>query len=328
MSNIIPFESKTLPAYLKALNVQELNNDLTSHAGTGFPVISIKGKVFAVVRDGERTTLTKSVDGEEIPAPSIDVVIVKANKQNSKVFYLKGYQDGAENQKPDCFSNDGTKPDASVEHPQAKSCATCPHNQWGSKIGDNGGKGKACSDSVRLAVAQPDLLNDPHLLRVPPATIKALGEYGKALAKRGVPYTAVVTKIGFEMESPTPKLTFKAVGFLSDAAFAEVQETAASDTVASILGGEFVPAAAPEPDATADLVGEPPKAAVAPKPAAPKAAAPSKSKTVTDEEVEAAVQAKPVKTAPKVEKVQAEEVTADVDVDVPSLNLDDLNFDD
>ena len=317
MSNIIPFDSGKVPAYLKSLNAADLNSDLTSHAGTGFPVISIKGKVFAVVRDGERTTLTKQVDGEEIPAPSIDVVIIKANKQNSKVFYLKGYQDGAENQKPDCFSNDGTKPDGSIENPQSKSCATCPHNQWGSKIGDNGGKGKACSDSVRLAVAQPDLLNDPYLLRVPPATIKALGEYGKALAKRGVPYTAVVTKIGFDMESPTPKLTFRATGFLSDAAYGEAQEVAAGDVVSAILGSEGAVAAA-EPDATADLKGEPPKAVTA-----PKTAAPSKSKVVTDAEVDNAVKAVTEKAA-----AAAAKPSANVDVDVGGLNLDDLNFDD
>jgi hypothetical protein len=321
MSNIIPFDSGKVPAYLKSLNAADLNTDLTSHAGTGFPIISIKGKVFAVVRDGERTTLTKTVDGEEIPAPSIDVVIIKANKQNSKVFYLKGYQDGAENQKPDCFSSNGTHPDASIENPQAKSCAVCPHNQWGSKVGDGGGKGKACSDSVRLAVAQPDLLNDPYLLRVPPATIKALGEYGKALAKRGVPYTAVVTKIGFDMESPTPKLTFRATGFLSDDGYAQAQEVAAGDVVSAILGNEG--AAAAEPDATADLKGTPPKAAVAaPAPAPAKAAAPSKSKTVTSEEVDDAVRAVTEKAA-----AAAAKPSASIDVDV-GLNLDDLNFDD
>lgn len=319
MSNIIPFESGKVPAYLKSLNAADLNTDLTSHAGTGFPVISIKGKTFAVVRDGERTVLTKNLDGEEIPVPSIDVVIIKANKQNSKVFYIKGYQEGAENQKPDCFSNNGTSPDPSIEKPQAKSCAVCPHNQWGSKIGDNGGKGKACSDSVRLAVAQPDLINDPHLLRVPPATIKALGEYGKALAKRGVPYTAVVTKISFDMESPTPKLTFRATGFLSDAVYAQTQEVAQGDVVAAILGVEGA-LAAPESEATADLKGEPPKAVAAAKPAAP-APAPSKAKTVTDEEVATAVEA----AAPK---AKAKPTVVETEVEVPNLNLDDLNFDD
>jgi hypothetical protein len=311
MSNIIPFESGKLPAYLKSVNAAEINSDLTSHAGTGFPVISIKGKVFAVVRDGERNVLTKNVDGEEIPAPSIDVVLIKANKQNSKVFYLKGYQEGVENQKPDCFSNDGTKPDASVEHPQSKVCATCPKNQWGSKIGDNGNKGKACQDSVRLAVAQPELLNDPYLLRVPPASIKPLGEYGKMLAKRGVSYTTVVTRIGFVMEEATPKLTFKATGFLSETAYNDLQDIAQGEVVQAILGSAFVEHAEPTEH-------EEPAPAPAAKPA------PSKSKTVTTEEVEdaiaAAAPAKPTKPA----KAKVEEV----EVAVPELNLDDLNFDD
>ena len=52
--NIIPFDSgSNLPAFLKKVDVAALNSDLTAHAGGGFPVISIKGKVFAVVRDGD-----------------------------------------------------------------------------------------------------------------------------------------------------------------------------------------------------------------------------------------------------------------------------------
>lgn len=276
MSNIIAFESKALPAYLANVDVAALNNDLTSHAGSGFPVISIKGKVFTVVRDGERNILTKDVDGEKIPAPSIDVVMLKANKNTSKVFYIKGYQEGAENVKPDCFSTDGSKPDASIENPQAKSCATCPHNEWGSKIGDNGAtKGKACQDAVRMAVATADQLNDPYLIRVPPASIRSLGEYGAMLKKRGVGYNAVVTKIGFDMESPSPKLTFKPVGFLDEAGYLAAQETAQSDVVKNILGQGFTAAApAPAPALTETKVDASPvatpKETVASEPKAPK----------------------------------------------------------
>lgn len=273
MSNIIAFESKALPAYLANVDVAALNNDLTSHAGSGFPVISIKGKVFTVVRDGERNILTKDVDGEKIPAPSIDVVMLKANKNTSKVFYIKGYQEGAENVKPDCFSTDGSKPDASIENPQAKSCATCPHNEWGSKIGDNGAtKGKACQDAVRMAVATADQLNDPYLIRVPPASIRSLGEYGAMLKKRGVGYNAVVTKIGFDMESPSPKLTFKPVGFLDEAGYLAAQETAQSDVVKNILGQGFTAAPAPalvESKVDASPVATP-KETVASEPKAPK----------------------------------------------------------
>lgn len=317
MSNIIPFESGTLPAYLKSVNVADINSDLTSHAGSGFPVISIKGKVFAVVRDGERTVLPNPKDPDS-PATSIEVVLVKANKGTSKVFYAKGYQEGSENTKPDCFSNDGVKPDASVEAPQCKTCAVCPHNQWGSKIGENGGKGKACQDSVRLAISTPGLINDPYLLRVPPASIKPLGEYGKMLAKRGVGYNMVVTKIGFEMDAPTPKLTFKPLGFLDDAAFREVQEVAASDIVASILGAAYAPETT-----------EPAAVEAAPQVAAPaKPAAPSKSKTVTNEEVETAVAAAAPAAPATKPKAPAKAVAEAVEVSVPDLNLDDLNFDD
>ena len=121
MSNIIPFDSGKLPAYLKSVDLGSLNDDLTAHASTGFPVMSIKGKNFTVVRDGERTVLTKEVDGEKIAVPSIEVVLVKANKGTSKVFYMKGYQEGSEATKPDCFSNTGDKPDSSVAEPQARS---------------------------------------------------------------------------------------------------------------------------------------------------------------------------------------------------------------
>jgi hypothetical protein len=303
MSNIIPFDSGNLPAYLKAPNRVVANDDLTSHASAGgFPVMSIKGKNFTVVRDGDRTVLTKEVDGETMAVQSIDVVLVKANKGTSKVFYAKGYQEGGEATKPDCFSNFGDRPDPAVAAPQAKSCAVCPNNQWGSKIGDNGGKGKACQDSVRMAIATPDLINDPYLLRVPPASIKSLGEYGKMLAKRGVGYSMVVTKIGFDMESPTPKLTFKPTGLLSDAAFAQVQEVVASDTVQSILGSEGVAAA--QSDDVPDLpVVELPK-------------------------VEAVVE-KPAVKAKSAHKVPTPApVVAEPEIAVTDLNLDDLNFDD
>lgn len=319
--NIIPFDgSKNLPAYLKSFNVADINSDLTAHAGGGFPVISIKGKVFAVVRDGERVVLPNPKDPES-PATAIDVVMLKANKGTSKVFYLKGYDPkDSEGAKPDCYSSDGVAPAADAQTPQAKKCATCPHNQWGSRITEKGAsKGKACNDTVRMAVAAAGQINDPMLLRVPPASIKALGEYGQMLAKRGVGYNMVVTKVSFDQEAESPKLTFKPVGFLDDAAFAEVQEMISSDVVQNILGASPValPAEAPaDPEVEEALKGTPPKAAAKP--------AVAKTKTVTDEEVAEAVQAaeKPkaaAKPAPKAAAV----VEDDVDLDLDGISFDD-----
>lgn len=319
--NLIPFDTagNNLPAYLKAFNVDAINSDLTAHAGGGFPSVSIKGKVFAIVRDGERMVLPNPKDPES-PATAIDVVLIKANKGVSKVFYIKGYDpESSEGQKPDCYSADGIAPAADAQKPQAKKCATCPHNEWGSKISDRGAtKGKACSDTVRIAVAAAGRINDPMLLRVPPASIRALGEYGQMLAKRKVGYNMVVTKVAFDMEAESPKLTFKPIGFLDDAAFAEVQEAADSSIVANILGANVAAAAleAPaDPEVEAALSGTPPK-----------------SKTVTKAEVAEAVEAAEVpEPAPKAEakpkpKAKAAPVSAfDAEVE---LDLEGISFDD
>lgn len=294
MSNIIPFEAAALPAYLQNANVAEINADVTGHASGGFPVISIKGKVFAIVRDGDRKILPNPKDPES-PATSIDVVLLKVNKLTSKVYYAKSYSEDAEGVKPDCFSTDGLKPDASVEGPPSKSCATCKWNEWGSKISDNNSKGKACQDSVRLAVAEPGMVNDPYLLRVPPASIRALGEYGQTLSKRGIAYNMAVTKISFEVDSPTPKLVFKGVGLIDEATYAQVQEVVGSDVVNKIIG---VPGTASTPRIA-------PAETAAPAPAV----APAPAQTAE-------------KAKPAAKKEAAKEVTID------GLDLDNINFDD
>jgi pyruvate/2-oxoglutarate dehydrogenase complex dihydrolipoamide acyltransferase (E2) component len=139
------------------------------------------------------------------------------------------------------------------------------------------------------------------LLRVPPASIRALGDFGQTCAKRGVPYNAVIAKLGFDMESPTPKLIFKPLGMLDEQSFAQVQEVANSDTVASILGKVGSPDALPAPVAKAEA----PELEEAPAP-----------------KVEEA-------PAPKVEEAPAPKKKVSVaSVDVSDLNLDDLNFDD
>lgn len=317
--NIIPFDGGgKLPAYLKKVDVARLNADLTAHAGGGFPVISIKGKVFAIVRDGERKVLPNPKDPDS-PATHIEVVILKANPKPSKVFYLKGYDpETSEGQKPDCYSNDGEAPAADAKNPQSKKCATCAHNQWGSRITEKGSsKGKACSDAVRVAVAPAGQLNDPMLLRVPPASIRNLGEYGQMLDKRGVAYSMVVTRVGFDMEAESPKLTFKPVGMLDDEGYAQVEQTMDGETVRDILGKGIPVGIVNAPAAEAEAEEE------APAPAAKPVV--SKDKTVTNDEVKAAVQAAEKAPAKTTKKEAAVVATADEDVDI---DLDGIDFDD
>jgi hypothetical protein len=310
MSNIIPFDDNNtrLPAYLKKVDVAALNADLTSHAGGGFPVISIMGKVFTEKRGGEATMIMNPKDPDS-PATYIEVVLVKANKAVSKIWYANGFDPKAEQKRPDCYSSDGTAPAADAVNKQAKTCAACKFNEWGSKITESGKKAKMCADSVRMAIAKPDRLNDPYLLRVPAASIRVLGEYGQTLAKRGVAYNMVLTRISFDPAEATPKLVLKPVGFLDEAAYAEVQKMADSDVVKNILGSsDFY-------DAGQDVAAEPKPEPV--KQAAKVAeVAITKAKTVSVEEV--------VGTINKATQGAANVSSGDLgDLDLGNLSFDD-----
>jgi hypothetical protein len=283
--NIIPFDSGKISQSITSMFGDTANDLVGNSAGGGFPVISIKGKVFHIQRGDERVMVTKP--GEDDPAASIEVVIIRANPDRSKVFYATGYQEG-EALKPTCYSNNGTAPEADAQEPQAKKCAVCPHNQWGSRITDNGGKGKACSDSRRLAIATLDAPADPMLLRVPAASMKALEEFGKQLAARGVPAQAVVTKIGFDYTVAHPALTFKPVGLIGDAALLnEIKAVGQGEIASQIIGikpasdANAVEQAAEEP---LPVIAAPAKAppAAEPKPAPAKASRSAKAESAID----------------------------------------------
>ena len=295
MSDMVAIKSGGLPAHLQG---KTKTNNLFAAAVTvgGFPVISIKGKVFHIQRGDERELVTKTGTDDE-PASALEVVILSVNPNKSKVFYNSGFVEGSV-AKPTCYSNDGIAPASDVEEPQSKKCNVCPHNQWGSRITENGGKGKACGDSMRLCVAPAGMVNDPMLLRVPAATLKTLGQYGSQLAKRGVEPQYVVTRVGFDYNVAHPALTFKAMRFVEEAELATVESTLSD-----------------EADIIDQITGVVDKPSISVEPVAESTTAP------VEETVEKPVEAKKPKPAPKKE---VKEVEAD-EVDDALANLD---FDD
>ena len=238
MSNIILFSAGAqLPAYLSnraALSV--INADVAS-SGTSFPVLSIKGKVFTLVKDKQRKILTRPDDADEV-LQSINLAVVRANK-NSRVFYAKAYSEDSDDsgaaKLPDCYSGDGVAPAGDAKTPQAKKCQLCPHAVWGSKAGDTG-KGTACSVNTRLAVVDPDNVGEPWLLRVPAGSRVNFADACKVADSRGLPYNAVIFKVGFDPLAPSPKLTFKPIGLASDAAYGKISEMYEGDDVKDIVG--------------------------------------------------------------------------------------------
>jgi hypothetical protein len=247
-SNLIPFENNSLvPDFMRQ---DSSNSDLAKHMSAGFSSISIKGKVFSLVKTGERKVIPNPRDPES-PATFIDIVLLKVSPNKSKSYYANGFNENAEDQRPTCYSNNGITPDPSVEHPQCKCCATCPHNAWGSARGVNGtvGKGKACADYVRVALAEPTNLDEPIMLRVPPASIRAIGDYGALLNKHKAPYQGVITRIAFEPKEATPRLVFTPRAFLDQETYLRVKDIAESELVSIIVNGEEGSAHAPAQEA-------------------------------------------------------------------------------
>lgn len=301
MNELVNLNSK-LPAHLQsAAKVQ--NVFANASGGGGFPTISLEGKVFHISRSGERTLVTNE-HGDA--ASSFECVIVAVNPNKSKQYYDTKYSQG-DSGAPTCASHDGIRPNSNAESPQCKTCAACPLNVWGSATED-GKKKKACSDSMRLAVAAADSLNDPMLLKVPAGSLKFLNEYGKVLAKRGVAPQHVVTRISFD-PALNFALKFKAQRFVSAEELSEIDGVldTEADMLDDITGVSGVSTSNAERQ--------------------PEAPAPVKKSPKLEEAVEEVVATPKAEVqvdepAPKVETKSVEEYN---DIDAA---LDDLNFDD
>lgn len=280
-TNVILFGAGAqLPAYLQNKAVLALiNSDVTS--ASGFPVLSIKGKVFTLVKDKMKKVLMRPDDQDEV-LQNINLAVVRANK-TARVFYAKAYSEDSDDtgaaKLPDCYSGDGVAPALDAKDPQAKKCQLCPHAVWGSKAGDTG-KGTACSVNTRLAVVDPDNVGEPWLLRVPAGSRANFADACKVADSRGLPYNAVIFKVGFDPLAPSPKLTFKPIGLAGEEAYAKISELYESDDVKDIVG--LLPHAARKvvEDDTPDLTAEELDAAMETKKAVEtaraKAAAPAK----------------------------------------------------
>ena len=287
-------------AKLAALATPETFNELSGGVTSGFPIISYKGKVWRIRKAGEEQM---HLDDDGNAMPTIDVVLVQANPMPSKIFYDKQYEEGS-NDTPRCFSNDGMKPDPSVQNPISAVCASCPNNVWGSKITPNGKKTRACSDARRMAVVFANDLYEngvncqKFLLRVPPASLNPLKDYAeKVLAPKGIPFFGIVTRIGFDPQAAHPQLTFKPARFVNDEEAEAIAQLRGSEDIRRILAeAQEFPAAV---TAAGDVVETSPAPAPSPAATTPAARKPAKLRPATEEEIGLAAAPPPKAAATK-----------------------------
>lgn len=204
--------------------------------GISIPRISIRAGRYRLVEDGVETPV----------GITVDVIIVGANPRVSKVFYAGAYDASAENTRPSCFSNDGVRPDKSVDAPVHSACADCPHNVLGSKILPSGAKSKMCADQRHLAVVPAADPTKVYSMTVPVSGMKALREYFKDLGNYGVGPEEAITELGFDEQASYPKITFRQKGYVPEKALSRVDNLIASDaTKVAIRVMEPTPSAGP-----------------------------------------------------------------------------------
>lgn len=196
----------------------DLQDDMSSGVSAGFGLIGYRGKVWSVRYRGDEEALMRD-DGDG-PRNSIEVVVVKASPVISKIWYADGWVEGS-NSPPDCFSNNGVVPEPSSAKLQNPVCATCPRNQWGSRITPAGKQAKDCNDAKRLAILPlEDLENEayggPMLLRVPAASLQDMAQYAMKMNHMGYPSYAIGTRISFDAAESYPKFVFNAIRPLTD----------------------------------------------------------------------------------------------------------------
>jgi hypothetical protein len=210
MSDITLFSGNNVPDHIRNRQIDDVTASLAG--GGGSKRISIRGKVFRLMDGGQQIAVNED--------RAMNVVVVNAAPHVSRTFYEGTYEEG-KNVPPDCWSADGITPASNAQNPQAASCADCPQNIKGSGQGDS----RACRFSQRLAIVlENDISGDVYQLTLPSQSIfgKPEGDrmpmqaYAKYLKAQRTSITAVVTEAKFDINSSTPRLTFKAIRWLNE----------------------------------------------------------------------------------------------------------------
>jgi len=196
-----------------------LADSIVTTSAPSVPRISIRAGKFRLVEGGVETVV----------GDKLDAIIVGVNPRVSKVFYSKAFDPAAEDKRPACFSNDGLRPDQTVESPANDSCANCPNNVLGSKILPSGAKSKMCADQRHLAVVPAADPQKVYSLTVPVSAMRALREYFTELANYNIGPEEAITQLGFDEQASYPRLLFKQNGYVPEKALPLVDTLLLSD---------------------------------------------------------------------------------------------------
>jgi len=130
--------------------------------------------------------------------------------QPVRAYYATEFTGG--NEPPDCSSQDGKTGDGTP----GGDCKTCPFSQWGS--GGNGGQ--ACAQRMHVVFLM-DGEELPHLLNLPPSSLKAFKDYGWAMSSKKLPIIYVKTELSLVMLENKGGIKYNQLIFTKTAALSE-----------------------------------------------------------------------------------------------------------
>lgn len=194
-------------------SLQDMNKALAGGAGGGGKRISLKGRRFRMIVDGEQVSVSKE--------DSMNVVVVNAAAMSRT--YYEGTYDPNNPSAPTCWSTDTRTPAAEVPEDQRKAarCADCPMNVKGS---GQTGNSRACRFNQRLAITLEGKPDEVYQLQLPATSIfgeavngqMPMQAYAKLLNAHNTPIIAVMTQMTFDEDAEQPKLFFKPVRPLNE----------------------------------------------------------------------------------------------------------------
>lgn len=171
------------------------------------------------------------IDGKVVPGGKTDVIPLAFMSERA---YFPTF-DPDVRQSPLCYAySNGEEDEVMAPHkeakqPQAKTCAECPRNEWGSA---EKGRGKACRESVRVALL-PSATNVEKEAtwhcRIPITSVPSFKNYAGELLGMGKPLHAAVARLTVVPDAKTMlKVSWDPVKALDPKLFAIVDAKAAS----------------------------------------------------------------------------------------------------
>lgn len=199
--------TENLPAIFQEVQVPEAIQRQLLDLGEEFTTLSPEDQREIILDTMEQAALTTEGVRVKLPiakllhagACLIELPGERAVKEFDAVildqFSVKGFweDENVDGSRPDCRSIGGIKPSAEIKDPVSETCATCPHNRFGTALK---GRGKRCKDSRRLVLRLIGIEGSrlPCFLQVPATVLKAIETYLSDCVNENTPIGTMVTR--------------------------------------------------------------------------------------------------------------------------------------